>query len=217
MRKEPQLMANLRALQPSKCKPRNPDTLQSSCRIHVGHSRLSTTKMRRTIYHMSRVPKRYVPEHLFNSDKRRAKAELRKSRKAYKRGRYYTRRNLKSFKTRPSKWVSTIRAQYSIPRAKKLTIPLLSRKSKCSKKTLRKIIRKGRGAYYSSGSRPNQTPTSWGRARLYSSLSGGPAARIDLHLLKRGCRKNSKALELAGQSISRGLPRRTRKYLIKLT
>ena len=37
------------------------------------------------------------------------------------------------------------------------------------------IIKKGQGAYYSSGSRPNQTPHSWGYARLGSSISGGKA------------------------------------------
>jgi hypothetical protein len=35
------------------------------------------------------------------------------------------------------------------------------------------------GAYYSSGSRPNQTPMSWGRARLASVIMGGPSRRID--------------------------------------
>ena len=35
---------------------------------------------------------------------------------------------------------------------------------------LKKVINKGMGAYYSSGSRPNQTPHSWGYARLASVL-----------------------------------------------
>ena len=35
------------------------------------------------------------------------------------------------------------------------------------------------GAYYSSGSRPNQTPFSWGNARLASVIMGGPARKID--------------------------------------
>tara|TARA_R100000231_G_scaffold112533_1_gene83426 strand:+ start:179 stop:601 length:423 start_codon:yes stop_codon:yes gene_type:complete len=42
-----------------------------------------------------------------------------------------------------------------------------------------KIINKGRGAYFSSGSRPNQTPESWGLARLASVILGGPSRRID--------------------------------------
>jgi len=43
----------------------------------------------------------------------------------------------------------------------------------------KKIIDKGKGAYYSSGSRPNQTPTSWGLARLASVIMGGPSRKID--------------------------------------
>ena len=78
-----------------------------------------------------------------------------------------------------------------------MNISLLSRKSKCSKKALNKIVKKGMGAYYSSGSRPNQTAHSWGYARLYSALAGGPAAKVDMHILKEGCKKSSKSLKLA--------------------
>ena len=45
-----------------------------------------------------------------------------------------------------------------------------------------KVIDKGMGAYYSSGSRPNQTPTSWGLARLASVILNGPARRIDKNI-----------------------------------
>ena len=53
----------------------------------------------------------------------------------------------------------------------------------CSKKGLNEIINKGRGAYYSSGSRPNQTPDSWGYARLGSALTGSKAAIYDYKIL----------------------------------
>lgn len=45
------------------------------------------------------------------------------------------------------------------------------------------ILKKGAGAYASSGSRPNQTSYSWKFARLASALLGGPAAKIDRDLL----------------------------------
>ena len=35
---------------------------------------------------------------------------------------------------------------------------------------MRKGVKRGRGAYFSNGSRPNQTPESWGRARLASFI-----------------------------------------------
>jgi len=53
------------------------------------------------------------------------------------------------------------------------------------------------GAYYSSGSRPNQTAKSWGLARLASSVTGGKSSLIDYNILLNGCKKNSKALKLA--------------------
>jgi len=56
------------------------------------------------------------------------------------------------------------------------------------------------GAYYSSGSRPNQTAQSWGKARLYSAISGGPASKSDGHILREGCDKTSKALKLSKTS-----------------
>lgn len=42
-----------------------------------------------------------------------------------------------------------------------------------------KIINKGKAAYYTSGSRPKQTPYSWGKARLCSVLMDGPSRKID--------------------------------------
>ena len=50
---------------------------------------------------------------------------------------------------------------------------------------LKKVINKGMGAYYSSGSRPNQTPHSWGYARLASVLLKNNAYNIDKHILKK--------------------------------
>ena len=70
----------------------------------------------------------------------------------------------------------------------------------CSIQGLRQIVKKGQGAYYSSGSRPNQTAHSWGRARLASAITGGKSSQIDYHILKKSCKKGSKALRLADRS-----------------
>jgi hypothetical protein len=43
----------------------------------------------------------------------------------------------------------------------------------------KKILDKGKGAYFSGGSRPNQTPASWANARLASVIMGGPARKVD--------------------------------------
>jgi acyl-CoA synthetase (AMP-forming)/AMP-acid ligase II len=45
------------------------------------------------------------------------------------------------------------------------------------------ILSKGRGAFASSGSRPNQTPDSWAYARLASVLTGGKAMAVDRNLI----------------------------------
>jgi hypothetical protein len=43
----------------------------------------------------------------------------------------------------------------------------------------KKIKDKAMGAYFSGGSRPNQTPSSWAFARLASVITGGPARKVD--------------------------------------
>ena len=45
------------------------------------------------------------------------------------------------------------------------------------------ILKKGRAAYASSGSRPNTTPEAWAKARLASVLTGGKALRVDKDLV----------------------------------
>ena len=95
----------------------------------------------------------------------------------------------------------------------------LVKKTKCSRKTLDKIVKKGQGAYFSSGSRPNQTPHSWSRARLASAITGGPASRIDYNLLKKGCKVNSKALKLSKiefNNYNRDKQYKRKSYKIKL-
>ena len=52
-------------------------------------------------------------------------------------------------------------------------------------KALDEVYKKGKGAYYSSGSRPNQMPDSWGRARMYSFILGGPARKVDKSITEK--------------------------------
>jgi hypothetical protein len=73
----------------------------------------------------------------------------------------------------------------------------LEKKTKCSLKGLKAIVKKGAGAYYSSGSRPSQTSQSWAYARLASALTGGNSSKVDYHILKEHCKSSSKALKLA--------------------
>jgi hypothetical protein len=76
----------------------------------------------------------------------------------------------------------------------------LSVKTGCKISALNQIVKKGEGAYYSSGSRPNQTPQSWGFARLASSLTAGKSAAVDYDILEKGCNHKKKAFILANKS-----------------
>jgi len=142
-----------------------------------------------------KVPKRYIPDILSKKDKKKQKKSLRKSRKLYKKGKYYSRPKVKSFKSRKSNHLKRAEKLYNIDKIK--PSKELAKQTKCTKKALEKIVNKGRGAYFSSGSRPNQTGESWGLARLASSISGGNASIVDYHILKDGCKPSSKALKLA--------------------
>jgi hypothetical protein len=147
---------------------------------------------------MENIIERYIPQILSKKDLKTQKKNIIKSRKLYKKGKYYQRPKVKSFKSRKSNHLSRARKLYGIDKI--VPSKELAEKTQCSQEALEKIVNKGRGAYYSSGSRPNQTAKSWGLARLASSVSGGNASIVDYHILKSGCKKTSKALRLANKT-----------------
>jgi hypothetical protein len=148
---------------------------------------------------MPRVPLRYVPKQLTQRDKGRAKRELNLSRKLYKQKQYHTRKKVGSFHSKTSKHILKARKIYGVDKI--MPTPMLAKKTGCSLNALEHIVKKGEGAYFSSGSRPNQTAQSWGYARLASSITGGKASAVDYGILEKGCTKKSKALHLAKQSM----------------
>lgn len=125
---------------------------------------------------------------------------LLKSRKRYanQRPSYYTRKKLPSFVSKPSNHTLAARRIYQVN--EKMAIapnPKLAKLTGCSVDALSKIVRKGEGAYYSSGSRPNQTAQSWGLARLASAITGQKAAAVDYDILDKGCRHDGRAFQMA--------------------
>lgn len=138
---------------------------------------------------------RYLPKKLTKKDRIRQSHMLTKSINLYKKGKYYTRKPVKSFTSKPSNHIVTARKMYKVDKIG--ATDELEKATGCSKPTLAKIINKGEGAYFSSGSRPNQTPQSWGIARLASAITSGKAAAVDYSILEKGCKKGSKALTLA--------------------
>lgn len=114
-----------------------------------------------------KLPKQYVPKNLSPSDRKKQIKSIREK---------TDRPKLKSFQSKRSSWVEKFEKKYG----KKIT-----NKSWIDKNILKKegqdlILKKGKGAYYSSGSRPNQTPFSWANARLASVIMGGNARKTDL-------------------------------------
>jgi hypothetical protein len=138
---------------------------------------------------------RYLPKRLTRQDRKKQSNMLQKSRKLYKQGKYYTRNPVSSFQSKISSHILTARKMYGVDKIGATNE--LSRKSGCSKSALAKIINKGAGAYYSSGSRPNQTAQSWGVARLASALTSGKAGAVDYNILHNGCKPGSKGYKAA--------------------
>ncbi len=144
------------------------------------------------------MPMKYVPKRLSTKDKKAQRRMLNKSRKMYQRGEYYTRKKVSSFKSKPSKHIRNARRIYNIDKV--VPSKALSRKTGCTVAGLNRIVKKGEGAYYSSGSRPNQTARSWGLARLASSVTGGKSAAVDFHIIDKACTHTKKAYRLAKKS-----------------
>ena len=124
------------------------------------------------------IPKKYTAR-LNRKDKKKQLRSIRKAKRSYKKGKYIDRPKLKSYKSKKSSWVTKFEKKYgkdikSYKQIEKVTgIP---------KKALMEVVRKGKGAYYCSGSRPNQTAESWGKARMYSYIMGGPTRKVDNHI-----------------------------------
>jgi len=138
---------------------------------------------------------RYLPMRLTRKDRKKQGKELMKSRRLYKKGVYHSRPSVKSFKSKKSPHILKAEKLYHVNKIG--ATDELAKATGCSKQSLAKIINKGAGAYYSSGSRPNQTAQSWGIARLASSITSGKAAAVDYNILEKGCKPGSKALTLA--------------------
>jgi hypothetical protein len=154
------------------------------------------------------INNRYVPKSLTNKDKIKQRNMIIKSRKLYKKGKFYTRKKVPSFHSKKSNHIKNAEKIYHVTKISSSNE--LAKATGCSKTALSKIINKGMGAYYSSGSRPNQTPHSWGIARLASAITSGKAAIVDFDILKSGCKKGSKALTLA-KKIKKNITRRIKK------
>ena len=112
-----------------------------------------------------KIKKEYVPSSLSASDRKKQIKSIKDK----------TERPKVKFESKRSSWVEKFESKFGYKINQKAKIA----KEIISKEGIEQILSKGKGAYYSAGSRPNQTATSWSLARLASVILGGPARRID--------------------------------------
>ena len=116
------------------------------------------------------IPKRYLPDTLSKSERQK---------------------QIKSIfekKERPETKVKDKKSSWTVKFDKAYGDELDAMKGKRSKsniakvtgiplKAINEVYKKGEGAFYSSGSRPNQTSSSWARGRIYAYIMGGSKVR----------------------------------------
>mgnify|MGYP003677887366 FL=1 len=126
----------------------------------------------------TKINKKYVPDSLTKKDKEKQIKSIKEKKERPK---------VDSFKSKRSSLVERFEKKYGYK------ISNLSRISKeiISKKGIDQIIKKGQGAYYSSGSRPNQTAQSWALARLAGVIMNSPARKVDIDIWNK-YKKNKK-------------------------
>tara|TARA_R100000149_G_C5827354_1_gene104264 strand:- start:205 stop:768 length:564 start_codon:yes stop_codon:yes gene_type:complete len=113
-----------------------------------------------------KLPKKYVPSSLTPADRKKQVKSILQGK---------DRPKVKSFQSKKSSHIIKFEKKYG----KKITDKKWINDNILKSKGQDEILSKGRGAYYSGGSRPNQTPESWALARLASVITGGKARTVD--------------------------------------
>ena len=119
--------------------------------------------------------KKYVPKNLSTKEKTKQRKILKERKEKAKKG-VFVEKKLNKKKTKESSYTTRFKNKYKLSSyslssiAKATGIPL---------KALQEVKKKGMGAYYSEGSRPNTTAVQWAMARVYSYILGGGARRVD--------------------------------------
>ena len=131
------------------------------------------------------IPQHYIPNTLSPQDRKKQKQQIEKSMKDYKKNnrKYVVREKFRIIRqTKPSNHIVDLKRAY--PHIKSMSnLEKISKEFNIPLSGVKKIIEKGQGAYFSSGSRPNQTPDSWAYARLASAVLGRNACNVDSHII----------------------------------
>lgn len=120
---------------------------------------------------------KYLPKQLTPADRKRQARSIAQG---------TVRPHVESFKSRRSKHVRDFENKYNF----KITDRRQIHRDLLTDKGIEKVLDKGRAAYFTSGSRPNQTPESWALARLASVLLGRKSFEVDRAIaIKHGRKK----------------------------
>ena len=125
--------------------------------------------------------KKYVPDTLTKKQKTKQRKIL-KERKAKAKKGVFVEKKLNKKKTKQSSFTTRFKKKYKL---KSYSLPSIARATGIPVGALREVKKKGLGAYYSAGSRPNTTATQWAQARVYSYILGGGARRVDKAITKK--------------------------------
>ena len=115
-----------------------------------------------------KINPKYVPKSLSPEDKKKQIKSIKEEKDRPK----------VDYKTKRSSHVVAFEKKYG----EKITNDSFISKNIISKAGIDKILEKGRGAYYSSGSRPNVSAEQWARARLASVIMGKGARKVDIDI-----------------------------------
>jgi hypothetical protein len=86
-------------------------------------------------------------------------------------------------------WKEKFNIKYGFPKDTSHSLTRISKLTGYKLNGLKKIVEKGKGAYYTNPEsvrplvRRQGGPVRWGLARVYSAVMGGPSAKIDKDLL----------------------------------
>ena len=128
---------------------------------------------------------RFIPQKYYKGIKSKKETNqqlnsIKKSIESYSKKVYIDRPKLKTYKNKKSNYIIQFNEAYGISITDKKAVAKLTG---VTVKAQERIIKKGKGAYYSSGSRPGQSSSSWAYARLASVIMGGKAKKYDQHIL----------------------------------
>lgn len=124
---------------------------------------------------MEKENKKYVPKNLSTKEKTKQRKILKERKAKAKRG-VFVEKKLNKKKTKESSFTTRFKNKYKL---KSYSLSSIAKATGIPLKALQEVKKKGMGAYYSAGSRPNTTAIQWAMARVYSYILGGGARRVD--------------------------------------